>query len=80
MSGERERSDAAHDPALAITKFELTDTQLERFYAVLKEHDRRFDRLSLQFSESTLALASAKYASDRALCSIIAILSEGKRP
>lgn len=76
---ERERSDAAHDPMLAVSKFELTEGQLTRFYAVLQEHERRFDRLAIQFGASTLPLVAAKYASERALCSLIAILGEGKK-
>lgn len=79
MSNDRERSDAAHDPTIAIAKFELTEEQMDRFYAVLRHHDDVFNRLASQFQESTLALAAAKYAADRSLCSLIAILGEGRK-
>jgi hypothetical protein len=75
---DRERSDASHDPTLAIARFALTEAQLEIFYAALKEYDRRVDRLALQFPEATIPLAAAKYASDRVLCTIIGLLSEAK--
>lgn len=77
-SVDRERSDAAHDPTLAIATFKLSEEQLTLFYAALKEYDRRMDRLALQFPEATIPLASAAYAGNRALCAIIKLLSEGK--